>query len=47
MRASSTRWTLAALLLLLGLTAQPAAGEEREVVILYTNDFHSAIEPIG
>jgi 2',3'-cyclic-nucleotide 2'-phosphodiesterase (5'-nucleotidase family)/nucleoside phosphorylase len=32
--------------ILLGLFTNSALPEEREVVILYTNDFHSAIEPI-
>jgi 2',3'-cyclic-nucleotide 2'-phosphodiesterase (5'-nucleotidase family) len=37
----------AAFLLLLALAAVPATAEEvREVTLLYTNDFHSAIDPI-
>ena len=37
---------LLAVLLLGFLSATVASAEEREIVILYTNDFHSAIDPI-
>jgi 2',3'-cyclic-nucleotide 2'-phosphodiesterase (5'-nucleotidase family) len=37
------RWLLA---IVFGAVAGPAFAEVREVVILYTNDFHSAIDPI-
>ncbi len=35
-----------ALAVLVALVAGPSVAEEREIVILYTNDFHSAIDPI-
>ena len=37
---------IAGCLLLATFVLGPATAEEREIVILYTNDFHSAIEPI-
>ncbi len=41
----TSRW-LILLSLATILQISPATAETREVVILYTNDFHSAIDPI-
>jgi 2',3'-cyclic-nucleotide 2'-phosphodiesterase (5'-nucleotidase family) len=42
----SSRWRIGLLVVLLGGAAAGRADPSRELTILYTNDFHSAIDPI-